>query len=64
VFLTIAGIYLYFSAHPEPEVRQHMCSWLERWKDCDQLLFMLALVLNPYEGLSAFEMTGLSSFNL
>ena len=53
VFLTIAGIYLHFLAHPEHEVMQHMCSQPEkRWKDCDQPLFILALVLNPYEGLS------------
>lgn len=66
VFLTIAGIYIHFSAHPEPAVRQHMCARLEkRWKDCDQLLFILALILNPYKGLSAFgENAGLNSFNL
>jgi hypothetical protein len=80
VFLTITGIYLHFAAHPEHEVKKHMCSRLEkRWKDCDQPLFILNLVLNPYEGflnpyegflnpyecLSAFrEMAGLNSFSL
>jgi hypothetical protein len=66
VFLSIAGIYLHFSVHPEPDVQKHMCTWLEKcWKDCDQPLFILALVLNPYERLLAFgEAVGFSSFNL
>jgi hypothetical protein len=66
VLLTIAGIYIHFSAHPEEAVKKHMCARLEkRWKDCDQSLFILALILNPYEGLSAFgENAGLNAFNL
>ncbi|KAJ7596220.1 hypothetical protein C8J56DRAFT_884340 [Mycena floridula] len=46
---------LHFAAHPEPEVARDMCKRLEkRWADCDQLLFSLCLVLNPFESLSCF----------
>ncbi|KAJ7190100.1 ribonuclease H-like domain-containing protein [Mycena pura] len=55
VLLTIAGIFLRFADHPEPEVKQAMLLRLEkRWKDCDQIVFILALVLNPFEKLSCF----------
>ncbi|KAJ7105348.1 ribonuclease H-like domain-containing protein, partial [Mycena epipterygia] len=55
VLLTIAGIFLRFSDHPEPEVRTSMLKRLEkRWKDCDQPVFLLALILNPFEKLSCF----------
>lgn len=55
VLLTIAGIFLRFSDHPEPEVRTKMLIRLEkRWKDCDQAVFILALILNPFEKLSCF----------
>ncbi|KAJ7937737.1 hypothetical protein B0H13DRAFT_1588366, partial [Mycena leptocephala] len=55
VLLTIAGISLRFSDHPEPEVRTKMLIRLEkRWKDCDQAVFILALILNPFEKLSCF----------
>ncbi|KAJ7730528.1 ribonuclease H-like domain-containing protein [Mycena metata] len=55
VLLTIAGIYLRFAEHPEKEVRVSMLKRLEkRWKDCDQSVFLLALILNPFEKLSCF----------
>ncbi|KAL1738592.1 hypothetical protein HDZ31DRAFT_5903, partial [Schizophyllum fasciatum] len=55
VLLMIAGIYLQFEAHPEPEVRVKMLERLEkRWNNADQPLFLLALILNPFEGLSRF----------
>lgn len=55
MLLTLAGIYLWFSDHPEPEVAAGMTADIEkRWKDSDQPLFLLALILNPFEGLSAF----------
>ncbi|KAJ7592357.1 ribonuclease H-like domain-containing protein [Mycena floridula] len=55
VLLTLIGMYLHFAAHPEPEVARDMCKRLEkRWADCDQLLFLLCLVLNPFESLSCF----------
>ena len=55
VLLTLAGIYLWFSDHPEPEVAAGMTADIEkRWNDCDQPLFLLALILNPFKGLSAF----------
>ncbi|KAJ3734617.1 ribonuclease H-like domain-containing protein [Lentinula guzmanii] len=55
VLLSIAGIYLHFADHPERELSSNMVKRIEkRWKDCDQPLFITALILNPFEGLSAF----------
>ena len=55
VLLTLAGIYLWFPDHPEPEVTAGMTVDIEKcWKDSDQPLFLLALILNPFEGLLAF----------
>ncbi|KAJ6618888.1 hypothetical protein B0H10DRAFT_1218947 [Mycena sp. CBHHK59/15] len=55
VLLTIAGIFLRFADHPEPEVKNAMLFRLEkRWKACDQPVFLLALILNPFEMLSCF----------
>ena len=55
VILTLAALYLNFKEHPEAEVSQEMTRRLEkRWKDCDQPLFLLALILNPFETLSCF----------
>ncbi|KAJ6467375.1 ribonuclease H-like domain-containing protein [Mycena sanguinolenta] len=55
VLLTIAGIFLRFADHPEPNVKTKMLVRLERrWKDCDQPAFLLALILNPFERLSCF----------
>lgn len=55
ILLTLAGMYLHFSDHPEPEVATAMKKRLEkRWKDCDQQIFILALVFNPFESLSHF----------
>ncbi|KAJ7300362.1 hypothetical protein DFH08DRAFT_828525 [Mycena albidolilacea] len=42
-------------ADQSPRVASGMTARLEkRWKDCDQPLFLLALILNPFERLSAF----------
>ncbi|KAJ6623316.1 ribonuclease H-like domain-containing protein [Mycena sp. CBHHK59/15] len=55
VLLTIAGIFLRFADHAEDEVRTAMLVRLEkRWKDCDQSVFLIALILNPFEKLSCF----------
>lgn len=55
VLLTLAGIFLRFADHPEVDVRTKMLIRLEkRWKDCDQPVFLLALILNPFEKLSRF----------
>ncbi|KAJ7122587.1 ribonuclease H-like domain-containing protein [Mycena crocata] len=55
VLLTLAGLYLHYVDHPEPEVSRDLVARIEkRWKDCDQLLFLVALILNPFEGLSCF----------
>lgn len=53
VLLTIIGMFLHFADHPEPEVSKGMAKKLEeRWKDCDQPVYLLALILNPFEMLS------------
>ncbi|KAJ7814179.1 ribonuclease H-like domain-containing protein [Mycena leptocephala] len=55
VLLSLAGMFLRLVEHPEPDVAQGMTVRLEkRWKDCDQPLFLLALILNPFEKLSCF----------
>ncbi|KZP20381.1 hypothetical protein FIBSPDRAFT_954547 [Athelia psychrophila] len=66
ILLTLAGMYLHFSEHPEPKVSAAMKKCLEkRWKDCDQQIFILALVLNPFEGLSRFgDSAGLNYIKL
>lgn len=62
----MAGIFLHFSEHPEPELAAAMKSRMEkRWKDCDQQIFILALVLNPFKGLSRFgDSAGLNHIKL
>ncbi|KZP22974.1 hypothetical protein FIBSPDRAFT_737980 [Athelia psychrophila] len=66
ILLTLAGMYLHFSDHPEPEVAAAMKKRLEKcWKDCDQQIFILALVLNPFEGLTRFgDSAGLNHIKL
>jgi hypothetical protein len=55
VLLTLIGIYCHFKDHPESEVCEEMMRCVEkRWKDCDQPVFLLALILNPFEVLSCF----------
>ncbi|KAJ6624052.1 hypothetical protein B0H10DRAFT_1943534 [Mycena sp. CBHHK59/15] len=65
VLLSLAGMFLHMVEHPEPEVAKGMTTRLKKcWKDCDQPLFLLALILNPYEQLSCFgPKTGLNHFN-
>ena len=64
VLLSLVGMFLHFADHPIKEVKIGMTKRLEkRWKDCDQPLFLLALILNPFEGLSAFgEKAGMDHF--
>ena len=64
VLLTLVGMFLHFADHPEPMVRDGMMKRLEkRWKECDQSLFLLALILNPFEGVSCFgEQSGMNHF--
>jgi hypothetical protein len=55
ILLCLVGVFVRFSEHPEGEVKDGMIQRIEkRWKDCDQHLFLLALVLNPWEKLSRF----------
>ncbi|KAJ6555690.1 ribonuclease H-like domain-containing protein [Mycena vulgaris] len=56
VLLSLAGVFLRFFEHPEEEVKKAMTTRIEkRWGDCDQLLFILALILNSWEQLSCFD---------
>jgi hypothetical protein len=58
VLLTLVGMYLHFSSHPIPKVANRMMKQLEKhWKDCNQPLFLLMMILNPIEGLSCFGNT-------
>jgi hypothetical protein len=55
VLLSLVGVSLHFSEHPEPEVAWEMLVCIEKhWCDTDQLLFLLMLILNPWEQLSCF----------
>jgi hypothetical protein len=64
VLLSLTGIFLHFREHPIKDVATAMSKRTEkRWKDCDQPLFLLSLVLNPFEMLSRFgEKAGLNRF--
>ncbi|KAJ7908024.1 hypothetical protein B0H13DRAFT_2331783 [Mycena leptocephala] len=65
VLLSLIGMFLRMAAHPEPDVAKGMTARLEkRWKDCDQPLFLLTLILNPFEQLSCFgPRAGLNHFS-
>ncbi|KAF8883353.1 hypothetical protein CPB84DRAFT_1850995 [Gymnopilus junonius] len=53
--LTFAGIFLYFQKHSNPSIAAGMTKRVEKcWKALDQPMFILALVLNPFEGVSHF----------
>ncbi|KAJ6549409.1 ribonuclease H-like domain-containing protein [Mycena vulgaris] len=55
VLLTLAGLYLHFIDHPETAVSSSLVQRIEnRWADCDQPLYLVALILNPFEGLACF----------
>ncbi|KZP22392.1 hypothetical protein FIBSPDRAFT_690520, partial [Athelia psychrophila] len=64
VLLSLAGIFLHFCAHPIEDVRLGMMKRLEkRWKDYDQPLYLIALILNPFEALSSFgDKAGMDHF--
>jgi hypothetical protein len=64
MLLSLVGIFLHFSEHPIKAVVTAMSKCIKKWwKDCDQLLFLLFLVLNPFEILSQFgEKVGLNRF--
>jgi len=64
--LTFAGIFLYFQKHSKPSVAVGMTQRVEkRWKALDQPMFVLALVLNPFEGISRFgDKAGCNPFTL
>jgi hypothetical protein len=55
VLLTIVGIYFHFASHPDDEVRVEMLRRIEKqWDNCDQPLFLLALILHPFENTTCF----------
>lgn len=64
--LTFAGIFLHFQRHSKPSVAEGMMKRIEkRWKALDQPMFVLALVLNPFEGISRFgDKAAVSPFTL
>ncbi|KAF8887010.1 hypothetical protein CPB84DRAFT_1816662 [Gymnopilus junonius] len=64
--LTFAGIYIHFSKHSKPSIAAGMKKRIEKhWKALDQPMFVLALVLNPFEGVSCFgDKAGISPFTL
>ncbi|KAF9021291.1 hypothetical protein BDZ89DRAFT_957628 [Hymenopellis radicata] len=66
VLLTFAGIFRYFDAHAVRSVAQGMTKRIEkRWKALDQPIFIFALILNPYEGVSRFgKNAGINAFAL
>ncbi|KAJ6609923.1 hypothetical protein B0H10DRAFT_1954223 [Mycena sp. CBHHK59/15] len=65
VLLSLVGMFLRMLEHPEPTVAAGMTKCLKkRWNDCDQPLFLLALIPNPFEQLSCFgPKAGLNHFN-
>ncbi|KAF8161032.1 ribonuclease H-like domain-containing protein [Crassisporium funariophilum] len=64
--LTFAGIYLYFQKHPKQAVANGIGKQIEKWwKALDQPMFVLALVLNPFEGILHFgDKASVSPFTL
>ena len=64
--LTFAGIFLYFQKHLKQSVANGMAKRIEkRWKALDQPMFVLALVLNPFKGISHFgDKASVSPFTL
>jgi hypothetical protein len=64
--LTFAGIFLHFQKHSKRAVATGMMKRIEkRWKALDQPMFVLALVLNPFEGVSRFgDEAAISPFTL
>ena len=64
--LTFAGIFLYFQKHSKQSVAAGMKKRIEKhWKALDQPMFVLALVLNPFEGISHFsDKAAISPFTL
>ncbi|KAJ7018009.1 ribonuclease H-like domain-containing protein [Mycena alexandri] len=55
VLLTFAGLFFHFGRHPNRSVSKGMLARIEkRWAALDQPLFVLCLILNPYEGLGRF----------
>jgi hypothetical protein len=64
VLLMLMGMFLHFSAHPEPKVVKGMTKHLEWcWEDCNQPIFLLALILNTFKGIACFrEQAGLNHF--
>jgi hypothetical protein len=66
VLLTFAGMYLHFRNHKNAALGRKMVGRIEkRWKALDQDLFVLALILNPYEGLDRFgDKAGCNPFTL
>ncbi|KAJ7113553.1 ribonuclease H-like domain-containing protein [Mycena epipterygia] len=66
VLLSFAGLFRHFSSHTNRSVSKGMIARIEkRWAALDQPMFILCLVLNPYEGLERFgDKAGINVFVL
>ncbi|KAJ6543742.1 hypothetical protein DFH09DRAFT_1088606 [Mycena vulgaris] len=66
VLLTFAGLFRHFAGHPNRVVAKGMMERIEKlWTALDQPLFVLCLVLNPYESLERFgDKAGINVFVL
>lgn len=66
VLLSFAGLFRHFSSHKNRSVSKGMLARIEkRWAALDQPMFILCLVLNPYEGLDRFgDKAGINVFIL
>ncbi|KAJ7048379.1 ribonuclease H-like domain-containing protein [Mycena amicta] len=53
--LALGGLFLHFRNHKNKDLGKRMCKRIEkRWKELDQVVFILALVFNPFQGVSRF----------
>ncbi|KAJ7050855.1 ribonuclease H-like domain-containing protein [Mycena amicta] len=53
--LALAGLFLHFRDHTNKELGKRMCKRLEKcWKELDQVVLIIALIFNPFQGLSRF----------
>ncbi|KAF8799442.1 hypothetical protein BYT27DRAFT_7263908 [Phlegmacium glaucopus] len=64
--LTFAGIFLHFQKHPKPSIAAGIKKQIEKlWKALNQPMFVLALIINPFEELSRFgDKASISPFTL
>ncbi|KAK0432812.1 hypothetical protein EV421DRAFT_1893115 [Armillaria borealis] len=66
VVLTFTGIYLHFEHHPDRTIVTGMSKCIEKqWAAMDQLMYIFALILNPYKQTDRFrDKAGANVFTL